>query len=1206
MMMDIREFSLFESPLRGRNLIEASAGTGKTFTIAHIYLRLLLERPLKVENILVVTFTRAATNELKERIHALLLNARDDFIQGQVQDRLLHAYLLSRPNHRAVLECLEEAIRDFDEAAIFTIDGFCSKVLLENAFESSSLFDTELVAEQEEILRSIIEDWWRHSFYEASAMFVSYVSAKISPQELFKFLENKVGLLYLRIVPETRDIDCADLERAFEQSYQRVRQLWPQSRQEVSRIFLSDSSGLNRNSYGKTKIPGLLAEMEVYTSTSNPSPVLPEGFRRFTSSEIQAKTKKGERPPTLEFFDACETHFRNHANLESAYQARVINLKRALFEYAREELHRRKQERNIYYFDDLRRNLHQALLRPDTDMAQTVREKYKAALIDEFQDTDPVQYEIFQRIFDHEESTLFLIGDPKQAIYSFRGADIFAYMRAKHETPVHYTLSTNYRSARGLIKAINTIFLLDGDWQSFVYNEIPYKVTQPAAEIEHAPLTIEGESEAPLQIWFVEAAKHTEHRNYLPKGEAVPLIIGAVAEQIARLLTLGREGKAQIGEEKLQPKHIAVLVRENRQARDLQGRLAKVGVHSVLYTTNSLFQTREAEELARILAAVVEPKRSRLLRAALATETMGFSGSELFQTLEDERRLEVWYERMVHYHSVWQHHGFMRMFREMMQDCEWLVRLMSYRDGERRLTNLYHLAEILNEVEASRRLGMSGVLKWLQTKRSANALPAEEHQLRLESDENAVKLITTHMSKGLQYPIVFCPFTWAGAYVKNEREFTFHNDDDEHTFTLDLGSKAIDAHKSLAQVEELAQNLRLLYVALTRAQHRCYLVWGNFGESKQSAPGYLLHHPKVTSGKNPLIDLKRHFEKRGDIVLWEELQKIEAESEYNIKLAPLPAPSGYFYSPAPEKASKLTCRAFEKDIDVTHRIASYSSLIAGVAHGEDLPDHDAFRAPEVTEAGKPEAEPDETSFLAFPKGAKTGTFIHSLLEDLDFTESDARVLQDLIENKMQLFGFDTEWLSAVESLVGKVRALPLGTDDGLFCLSQIPNTRRLNELEFYFPVKMVTQERLVTLFEKLAITGGETVAGKIRELTFTPFQGFMKGFIDLIIEHDNRYYIVDWKSNYLGDTLAHYNQAALKQAMLENLYFLQYHIYAVALNQYLKLRVPEFDYEEHFGGVMYIFLRGIEPQRGPEFGIYYDRPARERIVELSRVLLPEP
>lgn len=1198
-MADVREFSLFESPLSGRNLIEASAGTGKTFTIAHIYLRLLLEKPIQVENILVVTFTRAATNELKDRIQELLLQAREAFLHGKAENKSLDAYIQRYPNREAALKRLETAVRNFDEAAIFTIDGFCNKVLLENAFESSSLFDTELVTEQEEILRGIVEDWWRTSLLDKSSMFVSYASQKTSPDAFFRLLVDKVGLLYLRIVPEAEAVDCSDFEKAFQHSYQRLLELWPRSREEVAALLSDQASGLNRGVYKKTQIPTWLTEMDLYTSTTDAVPVLPDSFVKFTASTIRSKTKKGKQPIEHPFFEACEAHYQNHVALETAYQQCLIKMKRDLFEYARSELRRRKQELNIYFFDDLRLNLHQALSQNGVDMAQAVREKFKAALIDEFQDTDPVQYEIFQRIFDHKDSILFLIGDPKQAIYGFRGADVFAYMRAKRETPTQYTLSTNYRSTPELIQALNVLFTQAKNGEPFVYSEIPYEKAKPA-DISRDQCIIANDSGEPLQLWFAEANRY-ENSKRLYKREAVPIIIDAVADSIAGLLKLGKEKRAHIGDEPVQSKHIAVLVRENRQARALQAKLATVGVHSVLYTTNSLFQTQEAEELARILASVIEPKRTGLLRAALVTETMGMSGNQLYQSLEDEEVLEIWYERMSRYHKIWQNHGFIRMFREMMRECQWLTGLMSYRDGERRLTNLYHLAETLNEIEMTRRLGMSGLLKWLDEKRLANMIPAEEHQLRLESDENAVKLITMHMSKGLQYPIVFCPFTWAGAYV-NKQEFTFHDDDDARTFTLELGSKDVDRHEALARIEELAQNLRLLYVAVTRAQHRCYLVWGNFGEMPQSAPGYLLHQPNGMTTDDPLNRLKSHLDNVGDTVLWEELEQIQQKATDSIKLTHLPEPTGNVFSPLPDTPPELACRTFAGKIDVSQRIASYSSLVARMPHGAELPDHDPFEVPLPAETTE-EPEPEPTSFLAFPRGAKAGTFVHSLLEDLDFTETDADPIRELIQIKMETFGFDSEWLPAVEGLMKRVQEISVDAESG-FHFGQISNTKRLNELEFYFPVKRVTPKELSSVFGDGAIQGRGEIGRKIEELRFEPFRGFMKGFIDLVFEHDSRYYIVDWKSNYLGPQSSDYGTADLVQAMADNLYFLQYHLYTVALDRYLQLRYPEYDYEHNFGGVYYIFLRGLE-DASAKSGVFFDRPANNLIAELSETLLAD-
>jgi exodeoxyribonuclease V beta subunit len=587
---------------------------------------------------------------------------------------------------------------------------------------------------------------------------------------------------------------------------------------------------------------------------------------------------------------------------------------------------------------------------------------------------------------------------------------------------------------------------------------------------------------------------------------------------------------------------------------------------------------------------------------------LGIRGNELFETGQDETRLEEWIQKFSLYHQEWQQYGFIRMFKRFMHEEQILVRLMSYPDGERRITNILHLSEVLNQTEITRRLGMSGLLKWLTDQRQIDSAPTEEHQLRLESDENAVKLITMHMSKGLEFPIVFCPFAWSGSFLWNADTFAFHDENKNRALTLDLGSEHKEHNKAWAEKEELAENLRLLYVAITRAKNRCYLVWGRFYESASSAAGYLLHQPPSISSDNPLDDLKRHIRNLGDEEMLAMLHKIEKSSHDNLSIVDIPEQGGYLYRRSIPEESQLQSREFSGSIEAAARIASYSSLVSKHPHGAEIPDHDIFSGTEISASELTDIDEDSDALARtihnLPRGAKTGTFIHAVLQDLDFTISDATAIESLIASKLQSFGFDRDWLATIYNAVHNICHVPVGSEKMPFFLHQIDAQNRLNELEFYFPLNTISGNKLS---EKFRAHGPESLknsyAQKIAELTFAPLKGFMKGFIDLVFRFENKYYIIDWKSNHLGNRYESYNQQALTQAMLDNLYFLQYHIYTVALDQYLKIRLPDYSYNRHFGGVLYIFVRGVDRTSATQNGIYKDRPTPELIKALSELLV---
>jgi exodeoxyribonuclease V beta subunit len=1206
-MTSVQEFDLLHAPLEGTNLIEASAGTGKTYTISGLFLRLVLEKNLSVDQILVVTFTEAATDELKHRIRNQLRRAVQAFSEGCHEETLLNDLVKKGKDPKVALRHLREALRAFDQAAIFTIHGFCRRMLYENAFESGSLFDTELVTDQEDLKTEIVHDFWRRHFYEASHLFIHYAfDNKVSPDSLLALLGNKVAQPYLRIIPQCRIPDTAFQEKEFKACFERVRLAWQSDHSEVEDMLVTHE-GLSRAKYRKANVAGWIRTMDHYMVSGGRNAALFKGFEKFTSSEIKGAVKRNHKPPSHPFFDLCEALRQKHEELIGAFRQRLLGLKATLFQDVQRELAKRKEEKNIQSFDDLLLKLHQALEQEGgNELAGAMRARYKAALIDEFQDTDPIQYAIFKKVFGSENSILFLIGDPKQAIYSFRNADIFAYMDAAGSVESRYTLKENWRSEPDLITGINTLFA--NAYHPFVYDKIPFRPATPAERKNPELLSIDGKSEPTLQLWCLSAGQVTGLDKPMAKTLARKLIPAAVAAEISRLLHLARRNKIRLGGRPLEEGDMAVLVRRNAEARLIQEALSGLYIPSVVYSTEDLFHSHEALEMERLLTGIIEPNNEKLLKAALATDMMGVKGEGLEGLTKDEAAWELWLVKFREYHDLWNNKGFIQMFRHLVLEEKVMTRLMSLYDGERRNTNVLHLSEILHQASIERKLGMAGLLKWLSEQRDPNAHRLEEHQLRLESDENAVKLVTIHKSKGLEYPIVFCPFAWDGSKVRKPRDpFTFHDEADQMRLTLDLGSESMDGNRVLAEKEQLAENLRLLYVALTRAKNRCYLVWGRFNEAETSAPAYLFHQPKSWKGRDMLSALGERFRALTDEEVLAELESIQAKADGTIRLSEMPTEAGKPSSPARGETMKPVCREFSGSIDRSWKISSFSSLITHEPHTADLADHDAMALPEpydeeMIEGVTIQAEPP--GIFAFPGGTKAGILMHDIFEHLDFSQEDPSQREQLVADKLREYGFELQWQETLCYMIQKVLSVSLEPFRDTFTLSCIGTGDRLNELEFYFPLKSTSPKELKNVFRKYA--GPEIpddFPGRLERLHFSPARGFMKGFIDMVFQFEGRFYLVDWKSNLLGSSVEDYGQEGLAAAMEEAFYILQYHIYVTALNQYLQVRLPGYNYETHFGAVYYIFLRGVDPDRGPGFGIFKDRPSGKLIEELSASLI---
>lgn len=831
----------------------------------------------------------------------------------------------------------------------------------------------------------------------------------------------------------------------------------------------------------------------------------------------------------------------------------------------------KKRQHNFQSFDDLLTNLNIAL-QGDAGpwLAQRIHQKYPVALIDEFQDTDPVQYKIFHRIYEEAENpALFFIGDPKQAIYSFRGADIFTYMSARRDALQQYTLETNWRSDGALVKAINTLFTRVP--HPFIFEEIHF---QPVKVPDEKPrLDIADAFNAPLQIWFISRTQaNCEPTKTISKKWAGPNIALAVGYEIAHLLHLAQKNQAYLKEKgrnkPLEAGDIAILVRTNKQAQFMQRTLTQLRIPSVLYSGESLFISHEVMEIERLLWAIANPTELHLLKIALVTDMLGLSGNALFQLIEDEQAWQNELNRFHKYHALWQTVGFMRMFRTLLIDYAVPARLLAFPDGERRLTNVLHAAELLQQVAVQQKLTMAHLYQWLVQQRQNQEEVTEEEQLRLESDEKRVKIVTIHKSKGLEYPIVFCPFVWDGKlYESKTKQFTFH---DQDTLTLDLGSPEQEEHRNCAIKEEQAENVRLFYVAVTRAKHRCYLVWGGLKDIETSAPARLWYSPPTK------------VEKVDDEVLQESVHALIEASKHTIQLSPLPT-QAHLYQQPKEIQPELTARPFLGKIDKTWRIASFTSIAKQLP--ADMADHDTTVS---IKEDWVQAQPNiqtEQAILDFPKGAKAGIFFHALFEKLDFTQLPPD--QAFIAQQLRNFGYDSEkWQTIIADFVTQVVTTPLEPQYADFTLSTINHKRRLNELEFYYPLD---QTMVSTLKTEISTA----------RLMFSSSKGFMKGFIDLIFQAGEQFYLVDYKSNFLGMQMQAYHHSHLKSVMTQEGYELQYHIYTIALHRYLQTRLANYQYEKHFGGVYYLFLRGMNPHWGAQYGIFRAKPSVEFIESMS-------
>jgi len=1179
--------------LSGVQRIEASAGTGKTWTLSGLLLRLVVEKGLPIDRILAVTFTKAATAELRERVR-LRLQAMLELLQGQeIDDVVCQSVDKSCPDKPQAIKRTLAALRGFDDAPIFTIHGFCQRALGDRALACGLPFELDVVPDSKPILRQVVLDFWRSEIATAAPatgfdprahdLFVTWITRSgIQPDDVVGWLAPLLDKTELRIDSPAPPGVVPRAIAEFPALVVQLRTLWIASRPEILRL-LTGNDALKGNMYAAASIPNWAEEIDGYLAAGGNTLSLPKCFHKFTTSGITAGTKKDATSPKHAFFVACQALSEANEELVSFFEARWLTMQLQLLRSANAEVRRRTNDLRQQSYHDMLVNLRNALLGEGGDLlAVGLRTRYPAALIDEFQDTDPIQYEIFRRIYmdaPADSIALFLVGDPKQAIYGFRGADIFSYLRAAAAAPDKHTLSENQRSVAPLVRAVNGLFSAQAN--PFLFQGIEFVEVGASSRPKDALVEFGKVDQAPLRFFLMNPRDDGKPQN---KGHADPWSADVTASEIARLLTESAKGKVTLGARPLRSGDIAVLVDSGRHGEMVRTALSAHGIACALRTKESVFGSREAEQLERILLAIAEPHREPVVRAALATELLGETASQLVTYDGDQASWERRLLQFQDHHDVWRQQGFMRMFRRLLVEQGVSERLSGFEDGSRRLTNLFHMAELIH-AESVRHPGVEAQIAWLASQRR-DPTAAEDNELRLESDENLIQILTVHASKGLEYPVTFVPYLWQGSsWIDGDGPVFYHDPDADNCATLDCGTDRNGTALISAKKEELAERLRLAYVALTRAKNRCYVCWGRIKDAEGSPLAWLLHGAGDDIGVR-LPD---------DELMRQRLEELGEATGGTITISNQSQPD-QVVATVTTKDRPLAPRILDRAPPAPFRLTSFSALHDRSGEWRaDEPDHDQQAASAPAGEAEERLRPGGTRF-SFPRGAAAGQCLHDMLEDIDFSQPSIS-WDEVILGALKKAGFSSTWLPEVRTWISEVCAtrLPGGAVAGEFSLANLPNNATRRELEFHLPFASVDISQIPIIAARHGYRLGPIPAERIA--------GFLKGFIDLVTLHNGRYYIADYKSNWLGGHRDAYLQPAVANAMRDSGYHLQYLLYTVAVNRWLAARGGDYSYESHFGGIQYLFLRGMRPDwvsdEGVPHGVFWDRPRIELINELD-------
>ncbi|WP_027388918.1 exodeoxyribonuclease V subunit beta [Chrysiogenes arsenatis] len=1188
-------------PLTGTHLIEASAGTGKTFTIALLYLRLILETQHNTEEILVVTFTRAATQELRERIRARIAEAAQLLTEATLAKadpalaEVLAPYIQSDSHTRqTAITRLWHAARTIDRAAIYTIHGFCQRILQEYPLECNVPFRMELESDPTPLQLRLHQNYWRNAVAFLPIEQLPQSAHTLHPETLASW--GKQWPESARVVPDPETLAAEHVQHCT--IWQAARDAAQNGESPLVEFFAS----LLRD--------GALAlrakRLKAWSAHGDPALVVQElrdiletsdewqQLEDFLPDKLASRLKKGHvLPQPPKEFDPIVTLYQTLQQASPASSDPFLPIKLQARQYVQSRTRDAQQKERVVFFDDLIALLWQNLHNDNRDILLAhLQHRFRAALIDEFQDTDPRQYELFHAIFATPSHLLLMIGDPKQAIYRFRGADLFTYLRAKSQCKSHWSLTTNYRSSAAMISAVNAIFsqhvdpfraseLLRG---SDYTAAIEYFPSQASAVGAPGQLIMNSVPQSALHIWTTEEKITKQKRSTVLTG---------VASEISRLLSSQTHYQARNGERhQISAGDIAILVRTNQQAEQMRQVLATIGIPATLFVDSSVFQTTESEDLRHLLHALWHPHRHDLLRGAMLCESWGLTLTEL--TL----RMESLQKAAEACHRLWQNSGVLHALSRFWSDTtlssdghSLFARLAQRSDGERRLANLRHLSEMVHEAEQAGHLGGIELLRWYDRERDNND---DERMLRLESDHQRVQIITVHRAKGLEFPIVFIPCGWEPRNTIAQRVLasgmTIHLPEHDFAPTVDLGSNNWEQHFTRYQLENHAEEIRLLYVALTRAIVRCYLVQPPIEDTYESAQSYLLLGQSELPALNTQ-ELQQHIAKT----------LFASTPAGAISIDALPDTMPIQYATDTVANTPLHYRRAKR-----HTIAPswHQTSFTALAHArtswnriDEINDalDDAIDTPALTPRDD-----------VLPSGRTMGLLLHDIFAAIDF--ADTTMLNTAsVAPYLSRYGIRDDTQSSIANallaLITHVVQAPLpsfGDGASSWSLQQIPRAARLSELEFHFPICSLSQHAWSQLFATLAAPDSPEgqLYQSIAELSLQVRAGFVTGSIDLVCEINRRYALIDYKSNLLGNHEQAYEIASLHHAMQNGKYALQYLLYSVALHRYLQHRLANYRYCDHFGGVYYLFLRGMAYGKG----VFTVMPAEEQIETLSRAL----
>ncbi|CUR53604.1 RecBCD enzyme subunit RecB [Serratia symbiotica] len=1163
-----KKFDPLTIPLFGTQLIEASAGTGKTFTIGILYLRLLLglgkksafSRPLKVKEILVVTFTDTASEELRIRIQNNINDLYMTCIYGKSKKPLFLKLLNEINNLSNAIKILYLAKTQIHKMEIYTIHSLCQNILNNNILKSRILFKQTLIKDEILLRQQACTDFWRRYFYPlpldlARIIYKEWNSPKDLLYDLSDFLNISVPIIH----PKQKNEETILIRHKKNIEYiNSIKIHWKKVENDIKNIILQ--SDINKHIYNKKNVSNWLQKINEWTIKETLDYTLPKELKKFKQSILIEKTKKNNIPYHIIFHD-----------IDKLFSI-SLTLRDLIIKHALNEIHyfikKEKKIRSEIFFNDLINKTKYILYNVEGEkLAKNIRYQYPIAIIDEFQDTDSEQYSIFKKIYiGHKKCGLLLIGDPKQAIYSFRGTDIFTYIRARNEINSHYTLETNWRSSPAMVTSINKLF--SQIKKPFLFDQIPFIKINSAKKNHKLLFKINNKIQPAIKFWLQrgENVNITDYQKYMSK---------LCALQICNILNLGQKKQALLYNSKdikpVQASNITVLVRTHYEAIQIYNELNSLYVPTIyLSNQNNVFNTSEAKDLLFLLCAILTPENQLILQRGIATNLMGLDILTLFNLKNNKNSWNLLINEFYKYNEIWKNYGIISMLYTIIKTYNIEKNILSLNNGKQYLTNILHLSQLLQETSIYLK-NKDELIYWFEKQIQKPDFQSEKQKIKIENNENLVKIITIHKSKGLEFDIVWLPF------ISNfyQKKIILHHD--RNTFEKILNFNFDKKKFKLSEEERLSEDLRLLYVALTRSIYHTsigisHIIYKNNKNIinvnlHQSAQNYLIQSGKLYNVNYFYDCLKKIVD--NNITISEDIILNQKEIQFKNNTS-----------------KEVLTKNFTRYIKNFWNVISYTSFLKNTKNSikkivfelnaNDFNIHIKNKEIPLTQH-------------TFPRGLISGKFLHKIFEKLNFTQP---LNQKKILEQLRNQDFSDKWQPILLKWINILLNTPLNNYN--LTLSKITSQNKQCEFQFQLSINKLLKAKDFNNLIKFY----DPISARCPDLSFKDVKGILQGFIDLVFYWKGKYYLLDYKSNWLGEDSNNYTQSKIENEIIEHRYDLQYQIYTLALHRYLKYRIKNYKYQYNFGGVIYLFLRGIDIKH-PKNGIFNHYPNKKLIENMD-------